>query len=121
MPPAWVDFCQMLVREKRDNVKQISVIVVRMLATDREIIAEPIHKKSKRSSSGLSLWLERNRSIVKLSRKDATEAIAMTHRRVTEHFTPKGPPNPRTARAHTPEETDSENLPTDQPTHSPFL
>jgi hypothetical protein len=27
MPPAWVDFCRVLVREKRDNVKQISVIV----------------------------------------------------------------------------------------------
>jgi hypothetical protein len=84
----------------------------RMLAADRDIIAEPIHKKSKRSSSGLSLWLERNRSIVKLSTKDATEAIARTHRRITEYFTPNGPPNPPTAHTHTPEEIDSENLPT---------
>jgi hypothetical protein len=28
MPPAWVDFCRVLVREKRDNVKQISVVIV---------------------------------------------------------------------------------------------
>jgi hypothetical protein len=57
-----------------------------LLATDRNVIAEPIHKKSKRSSSGLCLlWLERNLPIVKLSREDATEAIARTRRRVTEH------------------------------------
>jgi hypothetical protein len=84
----------------------------RMLATDRDIIAEPIYKKSKRSSSALSLWLERNRPTVKLSTKDATEAIARTRRRITERFTPKGPPNPPTAHTHTPEEIDSENLPT---------
>jgi hypothetical protein len=28
MPPAWVDFCWVLVREKCDNVKWISVIIV---------------------------------------------------------------------------------------------
>jgi hypothetical protein len=27
-PPAWVDFCWALVREKCDNVKQISVVIV---------------------------------------------------------------------------------------------
>jgi hypothetical protein len=31
MPPAWVDFCRVLVREKRDDVKQISVVVIRVL------------------------------------------------------------------------------------------
>jgi hypothetical protein len=28
MPPAWVNFCWVLVREKCDNVKQIYVIVI---------------------------------------------------------------------------------------------
>jgi hypothetical protein len=28
-PPAWVDFCRVLVRQKRNNVKQISVIIAK--------------------------------------------------------------------------------------------
>jgi hypothetical protein len=30
-PAAWVDFCRVLVREKRDDAKQISVIVIASL------------------------------------------------------------------------------------------
>jgi hypothetical protein len=84
-----------------------------MLADDRDILAEPILRKSKRSSAGLALWLERNRPIVKLSTKDATAAIARTHRRITEFFTPHGMLNPPPPPPHPPDELDSENLPAD--------
>jgi hypothetical protein len=81
-----------------------------MLADDRDILAEPLSKKSQRSSAGLALWLDRIRPIVKLSKKDATAAIARTHHRITEYFNPKGSPNPTTPHTPPPEEIDSENL-----------
>jgi hypothetical protein len=34
MPPAWVDFCWVLVREKCDDIKQISVVVGKVSAND---------------------------------------------------------------------------------------
>ncbi len=79
---------------------------------------DPIHEehekrirdKHQARSAGLALWLERTRPIVKLSTKDATAAIARTHHRITEFFTPKGPPNPTTPHTPPPEEIDSENL-----------
>ena len=59
-----------------------------MLAADRDIIAEPITAKSKRCpAAALSLWLERNIPVVKLSIKDATAVIILkTHQEITSFF-----------------------------------
>jgi hypothetical protein len=57
-----------------------------MLAADRDLLAEPIKEKAKKSPGALELWLKRAKSVVKLSTRDATEAIARTHERITTLF-----------------------------------
>jgi hypothetical protein len=55
-----------------------------MLAADRDILAEPIKEKQKKSPAALELWMKHIRPIVKLSTKDATEAIKHTHKQITQ-------------------------------------
>ena len=61
---------------------------------DRDIFAEPITANSKRSPcpTALSLWLECNIPVVKLSAKDAMAAIIKTHKKITSFFLQKSPP-----------------------------
>ena len=63
-----------------------------MLATDRDIIAEPIHLKAKRSPAALELWLDSNIPVVKLSTAAATAAIVKTHKKITSFFRKVRPP-----------------------------
>jgi hypothetical protein len=57
-----------------------------MLAADRNLLAEPIKFKQKKSPAALELWLKCVRPIVKLSTHDATEAIIRTHKQITKFF-----------------------------------
>ena len=49
-----------------------------MLAADRDIIAEPILRKDKHSTTSLEFRLDRNIPIVKLSTTAATATITIT-------------------------------------------
>jgi hypothetical protein len=57
-----------------------------MLATDCDILAEPIKEKQKKSPAALELWMKRICPIVKISTHDATEAIKHTHKQITQFF-----------------------------------
>jgi hypothetical protein len=57
-----------------------------MPAADRDILAEPIKKKQKKSPAALELWMKCIRPIVKLSTHDATEAIKHTQKQITQFF-----------------------------------
>jgi hypothetical protein len=78
-----------------------------MLADDRDIIAEPITKKSDRSPAPLQLWLDRNIPIVKLSTKAATAAIVNTHEKLTSFFPIRKKPPALPGESH-PNELDPE-------------
>ena len=64
-----------------------------MLADDRDIIAQPILAKAKRSPAALELWLDRNIPIVKLSTAAAAATIVKTHKKLTSFFRRKRPPD----------------------------
>ena len=64
-----------------------------MLATERDIIAEPTLIKAKRSPAALELWLDRNAPVVKLSNAAATAAIVKTHKKIASFFRRKRPPD----------------------------
>ena len=63
-----------------------------MLASDRDIIAEPILAKAKHSPTALAQWLDCNVPIVKLSTAAATAAIIKTHKKITSFFRQERPP-----------------------------
>jgi hypothetical protein len=55
-------------------------------AADRDLLAEPIKEKQKKSPAALELWMKRVHPIVKLSTHNATEAIKRIHKQITQFF-----------------------------------